>query len=72
ARHLEGTPGVAVHGPFAPPVGRVQTLYVRHIVLKIERSQSAAAVRTMLEEARERTTQCAAFRQILIYCDVDN
>ncbi|MDR1331198.1 MAG: primosomal protein N', partial [Tannerella sp.] len=24
ARHLEGTPGVAVHGPFAPPVGRVQ------------------------------------------------
>jgi primosomal protein N' (replication factor Y) len=61
-----------VYGPFSPPVNRIQTLHVRHIILKIKLSQRTATVRTVLENVYRRMQSLPSFKQMLVHYDVDN
>lgn len=63
--------GSRVLGPDKPPVGRIQTLYIRKIVLKIERNVSMAQVKDVLLDIKERMIADKRFRSLLVYYDVD-
>ncbi|MDR1675995.1 MAG: primosomal protein N' [Tannerella sp.] len=61
-----------VFGPFAPPVNRVQTLYVRHVMLRIERSLTVAFVRETLETVCRKMQSSPDCKHVRIHYDVDN
>ena len=63
--------GDRVLGPVTPAITRIQTLYLRQIVLKIETTASITPLRTYLEEVRQQMMQYPAFRSLLLHYDVD-
>ena len=63
--------GAGVSGPVFPPVTRVQTLYVRKIMIKIELSLFVSNTRKILEEVQLTMQQNPGFRQIILHYDVD-
>lgn len=63
--------GERVLGPDAPPVARVQALYVRKIVLKIESSASMAKVRHALQGVCARILAEGRYGSVQLYFDVD-
>ena len=71
AQHLKKRFGSAVTGPVYPPVLRVQTLFVRKIMLKIELSMSVSDTRKILEEVRSEMLQYPQYKQIIVHYDVD-
>lgn len=58
-------------GPDAPPVARVQTLFIRKIILKMETSASLSKVRGQLHWVRQQMLADPRFRSCIIYYDVD-
>ena len=71
ADRLRSSFGDRVLGPDKPPVGRIQTLYIRKIVLKIEHNSSIKQARSILEEIKERMLSDKRFRSLIVYYDVD-
>ncbi|MDR0768344.1 MAG: primosomal protein N' [Dysgonamonadaceae bacterium] len=63
--------GDRVMGPDKPAVGRVQNLFIRRILLKIEAKASVRTLREILEKAQNRTAQVAEFKYITMAFDVD-
>lgn len=63
--------GERVLGPDAPPVARIQALYIRKIVLKIEQGASLAKVRSALQDACREVLSSGSHGHIQIYFDVD-
>jgi primosomal protein N' (replication factor Y) len=64
--------GERVLPPFAPPVNRVQTLYVRHIMLKLETSLPVAHVRAILDRVNRQMQSFPGFSRIVLHYEVDN
>ena len=60
-----------VLGPDKPPVARVQTLFIRKIVVKIETTASLPRVRRWLVEVQREVQADERFRSLLVYYDVD-
>lgn len=63
--------GSRVLGPDAPPVARVQSLYIRKIVLKVELSASHSKVRAVLQNVCLTALQEFSYSSIQLYFDVD-
>ena len=63
--------GNSVSGPVFPPVTRVQTLFVRKIMLKIDASLSVPDTRRVLENVHAAMRQNPLFKQVLMHYDVD-
>ena len=63
--------GERVLGPVTPPVTRVQTLYIRKIVLKIEIAAAIAPVREILEAVHTEMQRYLPFKQLIVHYDVD-
>ena len=64
--------GHRVLGPDVPPVGRIQLLYIRKIVLKVEAGISFAKVRQALVRVRQSVMSARPdYRSAQIYFDVD-
>lgn len=63
--------GERVLGPDAPPVARVQTLFIRKIILKLEVQASLVKVRQQLHFVKEQLMADSRFRSCIIYFDVD-
>lgn len=63
--------GDRILGPDAPPVGRIQTYFIRKIVVKMEQTASINKVREQLHLVRERMLCDARFKSCVIYFDVD-
>ena len=63
--------GNSVYGPIYPPITRVQTLFVRKIMLKIDISLSVSHIREKLENVRAGMQQNPLFRQVIMHYDVD-
>jgi primosomal protein N' (replication factor Y) len=63
--------GDRVIGPDKPAVGKVQNLYIRKILLKIETSVSLAALREILEQTSAQIHSNPAYRYVLLQYDVD-
>lgn len=63
--------GDRVLGPETPPVGRVQLMYIRKIVLKVELNASLPEVRSRLRQISGYFQGLADYRSAVIYYDVD-
>ena len=63
--------GRRILGPDNPPVARIQTLYIKKIVVKIEVSASMMKVRELLRQVQREIQMDEHFRSLLVYYDVD-
>lgn len=63
--------GDRVMGPDKPPVGRVQLLFIRKIVIKIEVKASLSDARNRLRRIRMELMKEKEFKSCTIYYDVD-
>ena len=63
--------GNRVLGPDKPPVARIQTLFIKKIVLKIENNASMNEVRERLLQIQKEMIEEPQFKSLLVYYDVD-
>lgn len=71
ADKLRSVFGDRILGPVTPAVTRVQTLYVRNIILKIEIVASIASTRELLEKVHAEMQLNPSFSQLVFHYDVD-
>lgn len=63
--------GPRVVGPDNPPVARIQALYIRKIMLKVEINASMREVKQLLRRIYEKSLDDARFKSLMLYYDVD-
>ena len=63
--------GGRVLGPDKPPVGRIQTLYIKKIVVKIEHNASMGRARELLLQVQREMIEDERFKSLIVYYDVD-
>lgn len=71
ADHLRGLLGERVYGPEEPAISRIQGLYIRKIMLKIEPAASARRLREILRGAYTTLQSMPQTRGLVIHYDVD-
>ena len=71
ASELRTVFGSRVLGPDKPPVGRIQALHIRKIVLKIERNLSTSQTKEALLRIKEKMIADKRFKSLIVYYDVD-
>jgi primosomal protein N' (replication factor Y) len=71
AEKLRAVFGDRVCGPADPPVARVQLLYIKKIVLKIEVNAPMNRARELLRQIQREMLTDARFKSLIIYYDVD-
>ena len=71
AAKLRAVFGARVLGPDKPPVARIQTLFIRKIVLKIETNAPMARVRQLLVQVQQEMVAEDRFKSLIVYYDVD-
>ncbi|MBE6306650.1 MAG: primosomal protein N' [Bacteroidales bacterium] len=60
-----------VLGPDNPPVARIQSLYIRKIMLKVETTASMSQVKDLLRQIYEHSLIDNNFKSLMLYYDVD-
>lgn len=68
---LQNYLGSRVLGPQAPPVAKVQTLYIQQLLIKIELNLPIQTIRQTLLYVQQQLAQSKSGRAIRIYFDVD-
>jgi primosomal protein N' (replication factor Y) len=63
--------GQRILGPDTPPIAKVQMMYIRKIIIKIELTASMAEARKRLREIQKYITTLPQYKSALIYYDVD-
>ncbi|MDR0836495.1 MAG: primosomal protein N' [Tannerella sp.] len=63
--------GDSVSDPVYPPVTRVQTLHIRHIMIKSDLTVSVSDTRAFLEKIHSEMAKNSLFRKISMYYDVE-
>lgn len=71
ATRLRELLGSRVTGPEEPTVGRVQMMYIRRIMLKIEINASLVKVKELLQRVRIDMINNGRLSGATVYCDVD-
>lgn len=71
AAHLRQGMGERILGPDKPPVARIQSLFIRKIVIKIEQEASMSKVRRYLTQVQRTLIEDERFRSMMVYYDVD-
>ncbi len=71
ANRLYDVFGSRILGPDNPPVGRVQTYYIKKIIIKIEANASINKVREQLTYIQKEIKEDERFRSAIVYYDVD-
>jgi len=71
ASDLRAVFGVRVLGPNEPAVSRVQNLYIRHILLKIENEASAERAKEILRQITDQVIADPKFKSLWVNLDVD-
>ncbi|KAA6318662.1 Primosomal protein N', partial [termite gut metagenome] len=71
AEKLRATFGDRIFGPDAPPVARIQTLFIRKIVVKIEYNASMNRARELLLRIQREMLDDERFKSLIVYYDVD-
>ena len=69
--HLRQGMGERILGPDKPPVARIQSLFIRKIVIKIEQEASMSKVRRYLTQVQRTLIEDERFRSLMVYYDVD-
>lgn len=60
-----------VLGPDKPPVARIQTYYIKKLIVKIETTASMTRVRLELVEVQKEMQAEDQFKSLIVYYDVD-
>ena len=63
--------GDRVLGPDKPPIARIQTLYIKKMIVKEEQTASMAKVRDYLLAIQQHVIEDNRFRSLIVYYDVD-
>lgn len=63
--------GSRVLGPVEPPVGRIQNMFIRQIILKIENEASPAKAKEIIGHVTDELLSDARFKAIRLSIDVD-
>ncbi len=63
--------GDRVLGPDIPPVGRIQTLYIKKIVLKIEAGMAVNKIKDVLLQIKSTMLSEPVYKSMIVYFDVD-
>jgi primosomal protein N' (replication factor Y) len=63
--------GQRILGPDTPPIAKVQMMYIRKIIVKIELTASISEARKRLREIQQYITALPKYKTALIYYDVD-
>lgn len=63
--------GERILGPDAPPVSRVQSLFIRKIMIKVEHSASPSKVRSAILAVQKQVLEQPVANSLVIYYDVD-
>lgn len=71
AQALKESFGERILGPSKPPISRIQSLYIRNILLKVENNASIQKVREILHSQQNHIFTNPSFRSILLHYDVD-
>lgn len=71
AAKLRAVFGARVLGPDKPPVARIQTLFIRKVVLKIETNAPMARARQLLVQVQQEMVAEDRFKSLIVYYDVD-
>ncbi len=71
AYDLQSALGDRVLGPDRPVIGKIQTLHLRRILLKIENSASLSTLRKIVEEKRTALLSNPSFKYITVQFNVD-
>ncbi|NDV79027.1 primosomal protein N' [Dysgonomonas sp. 511] len=70
-KYLKQSFGERVLGPGKPPISRIQSLYIRTILLKVENNASIQKVRDAIIHHQSQLFANASFKGILLHYDVD-
>lgn len=71
ARTLRQTFNDRILGPVKPPVSRIQSLYIRKIILKIENQASPQKIRELIEIHQANLFSNPKYKGVFLYYDVD-
>lgn len=71
ASSLRDTLGDRVLGPTSPPISRIQSLYIRNILLKVENQASPQKIRDAIKYCWQQIFPNTEYKSILVYFDVD-
>lgn len=71
SEYLKQKFGHRVLGPDTPSIGRIQTLFIRKIILKVEHAASLSKVRDELKLMQKRLQEDKRYQSLIIYFDVD-
>lgn len=71
AQKLQAIFGQRILGPDKPPVARIQTLFIRKIVVKIEYQAPMTRVRELLVQVQKDMLADDRFKSLIVYYDVD-
>lgn len=71
ADSLRAVFGNRISGPEEPSVSRVQQLYIRKIMLKIETGASMKKVKELLLSAQDSMASLSQFKGTIVHYDVD-
>ena len=63
--------GDRVLGPDKPPIARIQTLYIKKMIVKVEQTASMTKVRDYLMAVQRSIVEDERFRSLIVYYDVD-
>lgn len=71
AQSLRQSFGERVYGPIKPPVSRIQSLYIRKVLLKLENRMPVQKVREALLYHQHSVLNTPEYRSLLVQYDVD-
>jgi len=71
AEKLTGIFGSRVLGPDNPPVARIQSLFIKKIIVKIECNASMEKARMLLLQVQKEMIEDERFKSLIVYYDVD-
>ena len=71
ANKLRAVFGNRVLGPDKPPVARIQTLFIKKIVVKIEQNAPMGRARELLQRIQKEMLEDERYKSLIVYYDVD-
>ncbi len=71
ARELRKTWPMLILGPQTPPVSRVQTLYLKTIIIKSGKGKELNQIREKLKDMKQKMKADKTFKSVIVQADVD-
>lgn len=63
--------GDALLGPISPHIGKIRSLYIKHLLIKMDKNASVRKIKTLLRETAKHMNAHRDFKMVRVYFDVD-